>query len=220
MSNTELTYSTFDKSKTLTCTPTVPQGLFPNCIFGVKELSTVADYRGVAASRVQNAAQRLGRAPEIVDAEGFCSTILAAAYSEENDAVVYVESRSRAYGARTKVSSRVHLISSQLGHRSTNLKSTDPTYGCEVYFVNWMGDKVVLVYREKHDTFVSRIGYRWPPYFEAIGPEWKLLGKTLYSKSLKSGYVDRYEIPSLKPLAPLSLLDFKVMGLSLDDGWG
>jgi hypothetical protein len=137
--------------------------------------------------------------------------LIAAAISETNR-LAYVESRAKdvgphpygAGGRKIDISIRIHLTEVDGKDRAVDIESYNPFFGCDVRFFEWVGDTVVLIYREKHWTFACRFGDVWPPRFVKIEDDWLLRNDQLAYIGYKEKAVRRLSFPELKELEPLS----------------
>jgi hypothetical protein len=161
--------------------------------------------------RIQEAARMLRRQPSFTDEEGYEHELIAAAVSEVGG-LAYVESRAKdagshphgAGGRNIDISIRIHLVTADGTHRSADIESYNPFFGCDVRFFEWFGEAVVLIYREKHWTFACRFGDTWPPKFVKIEDHWVLHERQLSYIGYKQENVRRLSIPGLEELEPLT----------------
>ena len=160
--------------------------------------------------QIEAAAEKLGRQAFFKDAEGCEHEIIGAAISPSGQ-LAYVESRTRdggdnphGFGGRyIDVSIQIHLIDSSGSDQSVEIESYNPFFGCDVRFFEWVGETVVLIYREKHWTFAYSFGERWPPTFVKIEDDWLIKGDQLAYIGYKEDSVRRLSFPNLAQLAPL-----------------
>lgn len=90
----------------------------------------------------------------------FESKIIGAAISASKR-IAYVESKTKDGGANPHgfggrhidVSIRIHQIDADGTDRSVEIESYNPFFGCDVRFFEWIGDTVVLIYREMPDAY-------------------------------------------------------------------
>ena len=109
------------------------------------------------SEKLQEAARILGRKPSFTDEAGYECELIAAAISASKR-LAYVESRARdagpdlhgEAGRKIDISIRIHLVDAGGANRSVDIESYNPFFGCDVRFFEWVGDTVVLIYREKH----------------------------------------------------------------------
>jgi len=170
--------------------------------------------------RVAEAARLLGRPVFLVDADGYECEIIGAATSASGD-IAFVESRAKdvgfnRYGANQRhidVSIRVQLVEKSGRHRSADIESYNPFFGCDVRFFEWIGRTAVLVYREKHWTFACRFGDVWPPRFMKIEDDWVINGNVLGYVGYKEKVVRRLSFPELDALEPIPAAEAARVGL-------
>jgi hypothetical protein len=170
--------------------------------------------------RIQEAARILRREPFINDEAGYECELLAAAISASNH-LAYVESRAKdagphphgTAGRKIDISIRVHLLERGGTNRSVDIESYNPFFGCEVRFFEWVGDTVVLIYREKHWTFACRFGDSWPPRFVKIEDKWILHNDQLAYLGHQDEFVRLLSFPELEEMKPLSKDAAAEMGL-------
>jgi hypothetical protein len=160
--------------------------------------------------RIETAARILGRAPFYKDGDGCEYEIIGAAISETG-LLAYLESQTKDGGANPHgfggrhidVSIRIHLFGSEGTNHSVEIESYNPFFGCDVRFFEWIGETVVLIYREKHWTFAYRFGDVWPPKFLKIEDDWLIHDNQLVHIGYKERSVRRLSFPALDYLDPL-----------------
>lgn len=168
----------------------------------------LGSYRSTPADpdprRAEQVAGLLDRPTRYVDGEGYEREIVAAAKCGLTRAAAYVESRSRWHGQVQDISYHLHVRGSTGREAAWEVESYNPYFGCDVGFLEWYGDSVLLIYREKHKTYVCRFGLDSPAEFRAIEDDWVLDGPQLGYWGYKETTVRRVAIPSLDDLPPLS----------------
>jgi len=160
--------------------------------------------------RIETAARILGRAPFYKD-DGGCEHEIVGAAISETGLLAYVESQTKDGGANPHglgerhidISIRIHLFGGEGTDRSVDIESYNPFFGCDVRFFEWIGDTVVLIYREKHWTLAYRFGDVWPPKFFKIEDDWMIHDNQLAYIGYKEASVRRLSFPALDPLDPL-----------------
>lgn len=173
--------------------------------------------------RIAEAARVLDRPVAFVDPDGFECEIIGAATSAWGD-IAYVESRAKDVGfnrygfnqRQIDVSIRVHLLEAAGGHRSADIESYNPFFGCDVRFFEWIGPTAVLIYREKHSTIACGFGEAWPPRFVKIEDDWVIHGDVLGYVRYKEEVVRRLSFPELDVLEPIPLAEAARAGLTFD----
>jgi hypothetical protein len=173
--------------------------------------------------RIAAVARLLGRSVSLVDTDGYECELIGAAAGPDGQ-IAFVESRAKdvgfnRYGANQRhidISIRVHLVDQNGEHRSADIESYNPFFGCDVRFFEWVGRTAVLIYREKHWTFACRLGDVWPPQFVKIEDRWVITGDTLGYIGYKEKVVRRLRFPELEPQEPISVAEANQAGLHPD----
>ena len=163
------------------------------------------------AEMVLEAARILTREPLVIDGAGYECELFAAAISEAGR-VAYVESRAKdggpnphGYdGRQIDISIRIYLVKRDGTNLAADIESYNPFFGCDVRFFEWVGETVVLIYREKHSTYACRFGDVWPPKFIKIQDNWILHDRQLAYVRYKDEQVRRLSFPELEELESLS----------------
>jgi hypothetical protein len=161
--------------------------------------------------RIETAARILARAPFYKD-EGGCEHELLGAAISESGCLAYVDSQTKdggpnphgCGGRHIDVSIRIHLLGREGADRSVDIASYNPFFGCDVRYFEWIGETVVLIYREKHCTYACSFGGDvWPPKFLKIEDDWLIHETQLTYLGYKESSVRRLSFPALDPLDPL-----------------
>lgn len=165
-------------------------------------------------NRVDQAARLLGRSAFFVDGDGYECEIIGAAIGACRE-IAFVESRAREEPSSdlVDISIRIHLVEPNGSHRSADIESYNPFFGCDVRYFEWIGRAAVLIYREKHSTFVCRFGDVWPPRFVKIEHDWIISGGMIGFIGYQEKRVRRVSIPALEPCDPLSVEEAARIGL-------
>lgn len=161
--------------------------------------------------RIGEAAHLLGRPVFFIEADGYECEIIGAATNTSGD-IAFVESRAKDVG-HIDVSIRIHLVEKSGGHRSADIESYNPFFGCDVRFFEWIGRTAVLIYREKHWTFACRFGDIWPPQFVKIEDNWVINGNILGYVGYKEEVVRRLSFPELDVLEAIPAAEAARVGL-------
>jgi uncharacterized protein (TIGR02996 family) len=188
--------------------------------FPAQWLALLGDHRSSGAEpdpgRIERAAGVLGRPARCLDEEGHQRIILAATTQPLTDALAYVESRSYngglppAYLQHNMLVGTYHLHVRDRSGREAAWELEwygDGSYPCDVRFLEWYGNAVLVIYREKHGTYVCRFGLDSPAELKAIGSmygSWVLDGWHLGQRGYQETSVRRLAIPGLEELPPLS----------------
>lgn len=161
---------------------------------------------------IANAAHALRRDPYITDPDGFDYDILAAAMHPDGSQLTYIEQQSKPGQRGVDVTIKIHHVAEDGKHRSEDIKSYNPFFGCHVRYFQWHGDSVVLIYREKHHTYATTYGRNWPPCFRAIGDRWIVNGESLAHIN-DNGQIEQLAVPELAGVGWLSDSQAKEVGL-------
>jgi hypothetical protein len=84
------------------------------------------------------------------------------------------------------------------------IESYNPYFGCDVGFIRWMNQSLVVIYREKHRTYVCSAAPGKAPVFRIVADDWVISGGILAYWDWKETSVSRLTLPALMPLEPLS----------------
>lgn len=164
---------------------------------------------------IEQAALILGREPFFIDNRGYERELIAAAVHPPTNRVVYVESRAkkRWWSSMVDITIKIHFADANGKRRSVDIESYNPFFGCDVGMIEWINDDVaLLIYSEKHWTFVYRIGDRWPPQFAKIDERWSIKDDVLSFMAYEADVVQRLRIPSLEPIADIPVSEAKADG--------
>lgn len=160
----------------------------------------------------------LGVPPAWRDADGYDHEVTAAAYDPTDGHVAWVE-------CRQKWTSESYLdIEYRLKARVGGLLVLDwvvetynPYFGCRVGYMAWHGERVVMVYREKHYTYVCSAAAGEEVRVVRAADIWHVAGLALEFSPWRSGQVERLSLPGLEPLPPLSGEEARGTGLRSAD---
>jgi len=155
----------------------------------------------------EKVASLMGRQSFFVDDQGYECEIIGAAINPAGS-VAYVESRAKEAGVdqfnqkHIDISIKVHLDDGN--HRSIDIESYNPYFGCDVRLFEWISESFILIYREKHKTYACRFGDLWPPLFVAIEDRWLLQDSVLLYIRYKENKVRRRTIPELTEIESIT----------------
>lgn len=91
------------------------------------------------------------------------------------------------------------------------IETYNPFFGCRVGYMAWHNDRIVLIYREKHDTYVCSRDLNGGKFQEAIADEWLVADNQVYFRSDKPDLVERFKLPELQRLEPISADEARAM---------
>jgi uncharacterized protein (TIGR02996 family) len=187
-------------------------------------LALLADHRSTGSDpdprRAERAAEMLGRPVRYVDEQGYERVITAAAIHDLTGALAYVESRSQWRGGGF-LDITFHLRLRDRGGREAawEVETYNPYFGCRVRFLEWYGDAALMIYREKHDTYICRFGLDSPAEWKVIEHDWMLDGRHLGYWGYRETSVRRLAIPGLEELPVLSAEEAAAWDLLPGKSW-
>lgn len=155
--------------------------------------------------RIDEVATLLERKVQYVDDEGYDRHIVAAARHPFSAALAYVECRSQQQGNFFDINYHLRLRDPAGREVARKVESYNPYFGCDVRFLEWYHDVVLMIYREKHQTYVCRFGFDGPALFRAIREEWIVSGVQLGYRNHTDKIVHRLSMPELRSLPSLTL---------------
>lgn len=151
------------------------------------------------------AAQHLGRDVRHVDMYGFQREIIAATEPTAGRPLAYVESQAREkYPGGVEVYFYLIIRETDGAVRGTELESYNPFFGCEVGYLEWCQDCIILIYREKHRTYVCRVDPKNRTAFVAIGDDWVVEAEVISHRFALDPTVRRLALPNLNDLPPMT----------------
>jgi hypothetical protein len=164
-------------------------------------------------NQIAHAARLLQREPFFNDDVGFECEIIAAAVHPDEKRIVYVESRAKEGNQFVDITIKIHYVDADGQDNAIDIESYNPFFGCDVGLIEWFNDQVaIMVYREKHWTFVYRVGDTWPPGFAKIEDRWQIKDDVLSYMAYKADTVRRLTIPSLTSLSGITLAEAESIG--------
>ncbi|MCA9006518.1 MAG: hypothetical protein KDA70_14700 [Planctomycetaceae bacterium] len=89
---------------------------------------------------------------------------------------MYIESQAKQGKQFVEISIKIHFVNASGRDSVVDIESYNPFFGCDVGRLEWHDENVaLLVYREKHWTFIYRIGDQWPPQYAKLADRWQIL---------------------------------------------
>src|SRR6266498_741975 len=77
------------------------------------------------------------------------------------------------------------------------IETYNPYFGCMVGFLKWIDHSVVMIYREKHHSYVASLQKDSPVKREQISDEWQVTDNVVFYRSEVPDQVDRLTLPAL-----------------------
>jgi uncharacterized protein (TIGR02996 family) len=168
-------------------------------IWSCRSISSAPD-----PQRIERAAEWLGRQVAFVDTDGYDRAIVAAAVHFHQQPLAYVESRQQWHGRVLDIHFHLRIQDRKDRSAAWEIASYNPFFGCDVRFLEWIGETVLLIYHEKRHTYICRFGIDFPAKFKIIEDRWVLDGSQLGHQGFQETSVRRLTIPGLEELPSLS----------------
>jgi hypothetical protein len=163
--------------------------------------------------QIARAAQLLGREAFFTDDLGYECEIIAAAVHSDDQRMVYVESRAKEGTQFVDIAIKIHYVDASGCNNQVDIESYNPFFGCDVGLIEWFDDETaILVYREKHWTFIYHIVDDWPPKFVKIEDRWQIQSNVLSYRAYRDDTVHRLELPSLSPIPEITIAEAQKLG--------
>jgi hypothetical protein len=176
--------------------------------------------RDPATDRISEAARVLRCAVQFVDADGFEQEIIAASPVRNDGALAYVSTSAKDVGqGGIDVAIRFHVRDAQSREVSSTIESYNPYFGCDVRFLEWMDNSALLIYREKHRTYVAVSDSTAVPRYVQIADAWVIKDGVLGYWNYRATEVQRLKVPSLEPLDAISEVTAIASGLCPRKHW-
>ena len=169
-------------------------------------------------ARVEEAARVLARPVKYVDANEYDQEIIAASISPDG-AIAYVACAAKELAEYMDVSFEFRLRGGSGGEVASEIASYNPYFGCDVRFLEWFGSTAVLIYREKHDTYIAECSLEGAAQYKPISDYWIINGDRLGFWKYKGAEVRIFALPTLEELAPMSEAQALTAGLCPTKRW-
>jgi hypothetical protein len=170
------------------------------------------------AARIAEAARILARPVKYVDANGYDQEIIAAAIGPLG-AIAYVACEAKELAEYVDVSFEFRLRGDFVDEVASEIASYNPYFGCDVRFLEWFGSTAVLIYREKHDTYIAECFMKNAAQYKPISDYWVINGERLGFWKYKGTEVRIFALPTLEELEPMSEAQAVTAGLCPAKHW-
>ncbi len=131
-----------------------------------------------------------------VDKHGFEYEVIAAAKHSE-DIWGFLECKAKDDKGMVDITFTVYLSKQNKVVHSWEIESYNPYFGCDVSYIKWRSDSLVVIYEEKHDTYLAVVSLDATDKFKVIEYKWCLSNDTVYYRGYKETVVKQVVIPSL-----------------------
>jgi hypothetical protein len=123
--------------------------------------------------------------------------VIAAAIDDEKERAAWVEWKEKDRGRIVDVFYYLKARDELGRPRRWEIETYNPYFGCTVGFLGWAGDAAVLVYRDKHDSYVACLDKNNDARRVEISDEWLVSGDIVLYRSEQPDRVERLTLPSL-----------------------
>jgi len=159
----------------------------------------------------------LGCPPRWQDEQGYEHEITAGAVSVGKGHVAWVECRQKKMvrDGTSWLDIEYRLKGRVEGRPAIDwvVETYNPYFGCRVGYMAWHGERVVMVYREKHDTYACSVVAGGDVRLMQVAHRWRVVGGTIEFCRWRSDRVERLSLSGLEPLAPLEGVEARMTGL-------
>ena len=169
-------------------------------------------------ARIEEAARALARPVKYIDDDEYDQEIIAATIRPDG-VIAYVACAAKELDEYVDVSFEFRLRGNSGGEMSSEIVSYNPYFGCDVRFLEWFGSTAVLIYREKHDTYIAECSVEGAAQYKPISDYWAINGDRLGFWKYKGAEVRIFALPSLEELAPMSEAQALSAGLCPSKHW-
>ncbi|MFB5651113.1 hypothetical protein ACE5IS_10740 [Leptospira wolffii] len=138
----------------------------------------------------------IGGEGNYTDETGYKHDMLGLSKNSKGD-ICFVEAKYKRLEHIVDVSIKFHIRRSDGFEIEKEIESYNPFFGCDVHFIDWVDRITVLVYTEKHNTYVGIGSFEEGIQYFNIGKEWKLNGNLIGYYKWKDDKISVLKLPSL-----------------------
>ena len=148
-------------------------------------------------------AELLNRPVSFVDNDGYEHDIIAGSVVNEGEKLAWVEEVSKNDSGFVDVTFTLKGVINGKEIINWEVETYNPFFGCHVSWLKWYGDKVALLYEEKHCIIVAVLSEDSLPKMRSLGYSSRLLDDRLYYRPPEPGLLEVIELPSLQRQCPV-----------------
>lgn len=134
------------------------------------------------------------------DDEGYQWQITSSRVDENSRRVAWVEWRERESGRFTYDNYYLKARDEAGTLRMWEIETYNPYFGCSVEFLGWIEDAVVIIYEDKHDSYVACLERDGATRRVEISNEWEVIGKVLVYRHRAQNKRVELKLPSLNEI--------------------
>jgi uncharacterized protein (TIGR02996 family) len=169
-----------------------------------KWLRALCDYRvsvkNVLVYDSKEASDFLGRPAQFIDAEGYECVLKEHAIHPLQKRIAYLECRSQWLGTYQDITFTLHLQGDDNKEATWQPYTYNPYFGCDLYFIAWFGEVVILVYQEKHSFYLARFARGMDAKYHRISWRWIVDGRRFGYLNHGESEIRVLSLPELTPL--------------------
>ena len=132
------------------------------------------------------------------DDEGYEWQIIAHVIDEEHHRLAWVEWREQERGRITYDNYYLKARDSAGALLLWEVETYNPYFGCTVRFLQWVEDAVIMIYQDKHDTYVASLKKDSEVKRIEISPKWSVEGNLLIYSTAAGEAIIKLQLPSLE----------------------
>jgi len=179
---------------------------------GFTNLTTMAHSFGEFDVQIEECCKRLKRKKSFVNSNGYEVEMIAAAQKSDH-IFSWIESKAKDSNGTVDITFTLYLCENMKIVHSWNVETYNPYFGCDVSYMQWWGNEVITIYREKHDTYIASIGLSGNEKFHAIEDDWLFSDDKIYYVGYQETKVSIRQIPSLHEIDGISIDQAKQQGV-------
>lgn len=153
-----------------------------------------------------------------IDADGYDQEIIAAAFGPSGE-IAYVSCAAKEQSEYVDVSFTFRLRDDSGREVSSQVASYNPYFGCDVFLLEWLGSTAILIYQEKHETYIAECSMESSARYVPITDYWIVNNDRLGFWDYKDTEVRTLELPALNELSSMSEAQALDAGLCPDKFW-
>ena len=188
----------FGKDKT-----NFPQGIPNPDKLGCGIDLSLGAYFSDQSESVEAICKLLDRPVSYADADGYEGEVVGGTASDDSRRLAWIERRSKDLGGHVDVSFRLKATIDGKPVIDWEVETYNPFFGCHVGYMDWRGDHVVTIYREKHDTILCSVSRESAVRLIAISDRWQVVDGVVFSECHLPDLIVAYSIPAVERLVPL-----------------
>lgn len=159
-------------------------------------------------AQIQALCEVLQRESEFEDADGYFVEIEAAAEGAAGR-WAWLESREKEVGRLVNISLKIHLYQQDEIQYSWDIETYNPYFGCSVKYMEWWDDVLIVLYSEKHDTYVAALQVGEEPRFLTVADTFWIYDAQLMCDSTAVDGASGVKVIQLPALARLPNLSWE-----------